>query len=170
MATWVKKEEEPKDETLKVAMIKMENDATKQAIKPKDDELKGQAKGKESCKEEKCKNIPSSMWYGDIKRDKYFSKIYSKLYNFQQQLPMIKEIENDPKNARYYDKPLSLEVERILNHSLLKKLGGPGEFCIMVTLANGEKVKALIDLGAACNIIPSSMCFKIGNFDIKLAQ
>ena len=70
----------------------MGDDVTKQATKPRNDELKGRAKGKEACKEEKCKNIPSSMWYGDIKRDTYFSKIYSKLYNFQQQLPILKDI------------------------------------------------------------------------------
>ena len=72
-ATLVKRKEEPNGDALKVAMIKMENDETKQAMKPRDDESKGQAKGKEACKEEKCKNIPSPMWYGDMKRDKYFS-------------------------------------------------------------------------------------------------
>ena len=43
---------------------------------------------------------------------------------------MLKEIESNPKNARYYDKPLSLEVERILNHSLPKKLGDQGNFAL----------------------------------------
>ena len=83
---------------------------------------------------------------------------------------MLKKIENEPKNARYYDKPLSLEVEQILTRSLPKKLGDPGEFCIMVTMSNGEKVKALIDLGAACNIIPGSMCSKVGNFNMRFDQ
>ena len=52
-------------------------------------------KGKGASKKEKCKNIPSLMWYSDAKRDKYFSDMLLKLSYFQQQLPTLKEIESD---------------------------------------------------------------------------
>ena len=70
-------------------------------------------------------------------------------------------------SARYYDEPISEEVERIFNCSLPKKLEDPGEFSLKVTFANGEKVRALIDLGAGGNLMPCSIYAKIGASELK---
>ena len=96
--------------------------------------------------------------------------MHLKLSYFQHRLSMLKEIESEPQYARYYDGPLSKEVECILNHSLPKKLEDPGDFSIKVTFANEEKVRAIIDLGAACNLMPSSVYTKIGVGELKLAK
>ena len=125
---------------------------------------------KEAYKVEKCKNVPGPRWHGDTKRDKYFSDLYLKLSYFQQQLPMLKEIESEPEYAKYYDGHQSKEVECILQHSLPKKLNDLGDFSINIPFGNKEEVRAIIDLGAACNLMPSSVYSKIGVGELKPAK
>ena len=84
--------EEPSDDALKVAMMKMKNIVAEPTMDRGDDKQKGKAKmmekGKGADEEEKGKNIPSPIWYSDAKRDKYFSNMLLKLSYFQQQLLM----------------------------------------------------------------------------------
>ena len=43
----------------------------------------------------------------------------------------------------------------------------PGDYSIIVTFANEVKVRAMIDLGAACNLMPSFVYTKIGIGELK---
>ena len=110
----------------KVAMMEVDNVVARKAVNRSDAGHEEEAleqpaimeEEKEACKREKYKNIPGPWWYGNAKRDKYFSDLHLKISYFQQQLPMFKEIESELEYAKYCDGPQSKEVERILQHSL----------------------------------------------------
>ena len=57
-----------------------------------------------------------------------------------------------------------------MQHSLPKKLGDLGSFSIDVTFANKEEVRAMIDIGASCNLMPYSVYYRIGIGELKPAK
>jgi len=58
---------------------------------------------------------------------------------------------------------LEAECSAIIQKSLPQKSRDPGSFTLPVIIGNLIVEKALLDLGASINLMPSSMLKKIGN-------
>ena len=113
--------------------------------------------------------------------------------NVEVNIPLLNLIKSVPRYAKFLKQmcttkrnqdmnskkkvKISEQISAVFQKRLPKKCGDPGMFTIPVTIGGTKFAKAMLDLGASINVIPSSLCdsLKLGplhatNISIQLAD
>ena len=113
--------------------------------------------------------------------DDQFSKFLSIFKQLHINIPLIEELEQMPKYAKFLKGIISKkrkleehetvmlteENSAILQKKLLPKLKDPGSFTIPCTMGKYYFDRALCDLGASINLMPLSVFRKLGLGEVK---
>ncbi|XP_042992364.1 uncharacterized protein LOC122318797, partial [Carya illinoinensis] len=100
------------------------------------------------------------------KLDKQFSKFLDIFKKIHINIPFADALEQMP-NYEFETVKLSEECSAILQKKLPQKLKDPGSFTLPCTIGNSFFDKVLCDLGASINLMPLSVCRKLGLEEMK---
>ncbi|XP_068492199.1 uncharacterized protein [Phaseolus vulgaris] len=114
-------------------------------------------------------------------KERQFARFMDILKRLQINIPFTEALKKMPTYAKFMKELLTkkrkfndqeiVELEAgcsaIIQKSLPQKSRDPGSFTLPVTIGNLTVGKALLDLGASINLMPSSMLKKIGDVEVK---
>nr|KYP38160.1 hypothetical protein KK1_040614 [Cajanus cajan] len=166
------KGENNKSESVNNEKIREKNEVEKE---------KNKKKGKEVNSAVPVKNLPYPHAPSKKEKERQFLRFLDIIKKLQINIPFTEAMEQMPTYARFMKELLTkkrriLEEETvelkagcsaIIQKSLPQKSRDPGSFTLPVSIGNLSVGKALLDLGASINLMPSSMLKKIGEVEVR---
>ena len=130
--------------------------------------------------EPQLKEVPYPLNPSKKDKERQFARFMDIFKRLQINIPFMEAMEQMPtyarfmkdlltKKRRFENETIMLEAgcSAIIQRPLPMKSGDPGSFTIPVTIGTLPIGKALMDLGASINLMPLSMCKRIGDLVIK---